>query len=151
MTEIGHNYRLTEIQAVIARWNLTRFDELLSRRQAQATRLCSALADTPGIRWHASREWEEWNCFSPVATLEVPRPREFASHLARIGVPNSVGSFGLIANDCRPQFSRQEGASCPRAGNFIDSALAIVLSEHDSEEEIDTMAARIAKEIRQWA
>jgi dTDP-4-amino-4,6-dideoxygalactose transaminase len=149
MTEIGHNYRLTEVQAVIARWNLARFDDLLRRRRAQTTRLTAALAGIPEIRWHAPREWEEWNGFSPVATLSLLRPREFTRHLAEAGVPNSAGSFGLIANDQRPLFSRQ--ASCPRAATFLDSALAIVLSEHDSEQDIDTTAARIAKEICQWA
>lgn len=151
MTEIGHNYRMTEVQAVIARWNLARFDNLLRLRRAQTARLTSALADIPELRWHPPREWEEWNGFSPVATLNLQRPREFASHLAKAGVPNSTGSFRLIANDQRPLFSAQAPASCPRAATFLDSALAIIISEHDSEQDIDTIAASIAKEIRQWA
>jgi perosamine synthetase len=151
MTEIGHNYRLTEVQAVIARWNLARFDDLLRRRKKQATQLSSALAGIQEFHWHAPREWEEWNGFSPVATMDIPRPREFARHLAEAGVPNSVGSFGLTACDRRPMFSHQQPELCPRATTFLDSVLAVVLSEHDSEKDIDTMATRIAKEIRQWA
>jgi perosamine synthetase len=151
MAEIGHNYRLTEIQAVLARWNLSRFDDLLRRRQARTAALCSALADMPRLRWHQPRGWEDWNGFSPVATLNVPRPRELASRLAYTGVPNSVGSFALIANDQRPVFAHLHPLTCPRASHFIDSTLAVVLTEHDDEHDISAMADTITKEIGRWA
>jgi len=150
LSEVGHNYRMTEIQAVIARWNLARFDDLLRLRQARTAALCSALAEVPGLGWRQPRGWEDWNGFSPLATLELPRPRELASRLAIAGVPNSVGSFALVANDQRPVFAHLDPAPCPRARHFVDGALAVVLSEHDDDGNISAMANTIAKEIARW-
>jgi len=151
MAELGHNYRMTEIQAVLARWNLARFEDLLSLRRAQATTLVSFLADTPSLGWRHPLDSEDWNCFSPLATLDVPRPRDLARRLALSGVPNSVGSFALVANDQRPVFAHLSPDPCPRAGHFVDSALAVVLSEHDDEQRISAMADTIAREIARWA
>src|SRR5262249_48056706 len=99
MAELGHNYRMTEMQAVLARWNLARFAELLTLRRAQTAGLVSGLSGIAALRWRGPQNGEDWNGFSPVATLCVPQPRELARRLAEAGVPNSTGSFGLVAND----------------------------------------------------
>jgi hypothetical protein len=62
-----------------------------------------------------------------------------------------VGSFALVANDQRPVFAHLDPAPCPHARHFVDSALAVVLSEHDDDDNISAMADTIAKEIARWA
>jgi perosamine synthetase len=101
--EVGYNYRLAEPLAVIARANLARFDDLLDRRRRQAHRLADLLADTPGISVSSIDDTTHWNGYSFLATVGLNQPRAFCEHLARLGVPNSVGTFGLIPADRRPE------------------------------------------------
>jgi len=150
MAELGHNYRMTEIQAMLARWNLARFRDLLSLRQAQTAALMSALSGIAALRWRSPRDREDWNGFSPVARLTPARPRELYRRLAEAGVPNSVGSFGLTANDQRGVFANLPPAPCRRARHFVDTTLAIVVSEHDDEQRVAAMADIVAREITGW-
>lgn len=150
MAELGHNYRMTEIQAMLARWNLARFGDLLSLRRAQTAAVMSALSGITELQWCPSRDGEDWNGFSPVARLTVARPRELSQRLAEVGVPNSVGSFALVANDQRRVFAGLSPSPCRRAQHFVDTTLAIVLSEHDDEQRIAEMADIVAREIARW-
>lgn len=150
MRRLGHNYRLSEPQAVIARWNLARFDELLSRRRHQAELLAALLTDLPAVRLHRPRSAEEWNGYAPVALLDLPEPRGFSVHLTSLGVPNSVGSFGLVSCDLRPPFACHDPAPCPRARALIDVTLAVVLSERDDDDRIHDIATAIIREAYQW-
>ncbi len=56
MSELGHNYRMTEIQAMLARWNLARFDDLLNLRRAQTAALKSALSSISELQWRPPRD-----------------------------------------------------------------------------------------------
>jgi len=150
VAELGHNYRMTEIQAVLARWNLTRFGDLLRLRRAQAAALISALSGIAALHWHPPGDREDWNGFSPVATLDLPRPRVLARRLAEAGVPNSTGSFALVANDQRSVFAHLSPAPCRRARHFVDTTLAITLGEHDDEQRIADMADIVRQEVTRW-
>jgi hypothetical protein len=109
-----------------------------------------ALPGTAALRWHSPRDWEDWNGFSPVARLNLPRARELSKRLAEAGVPNSIGSFGLTSNDQRRVFAHLQPALCRRSRDFVDTTLAIILSEHDDEQRIAEMAGIAAKEITRW-
>jgi dTDP-4-amino-4,6-dideoxygalactose transaminase len=156
LSQIGHNYRLSEPQAVIARANLARFDYLLVRRQHQATLLTETLAKLlPDQAAHAvafpqQREHETWNGYAALIRLNVPRPRQLCARLAERSVPNSVGTFGLVSADQRPAIAGPDARPCPTARAYIDATLAVILTEHDDEDRIRTMAATIAREITRW-
>lgn len=150
MAELGHNYRMTEIQAMLARWNLARFEDLLNLRRTQTAALISTLPGIEALQWRSPGDRQDWNGFSPVAKLTVPRPRELSCRLAEAGVPNSVGSFGLTANDQRRVFAHLQPSRCQRAAHFIDTTLAIILSEHDDEQRVNEIADTAAREITQW-
>lgn len=150
MAELGHNYRMTEIQALLARWNLARFRDLLTLRRAQTAALMSALSGIETLQWRSPRDREDWNGFSPVARLTLARPRELSRRLAEAGVPNSVGSFGLTANDQRGVFAHLPPAPCRRARHFVDTTLAIIVSEHDDEQRVAAMAGIVAREVTRW-
>ncbi len=50
MTELGYNYRLTDIQAALGLSQLARLDGWIARRQAIAERYDRAFAQLPGVR-----------------------------------------------------------------------------------------------------
>ena len=148
--ELGHNYTLAEPLAAIARFNLGRHDDLLGHRIHQATLLAELLGATPRIRPTESVRFEDPNHQYPLFRLEVPRPREFSARLAALGVLNCVGSLLTVAADKIPLFGRYADGGCLRARNYIDSSLAVILTERDSDDRIRQIASVIDKEARTW-
>jgi len=49
-TEIGYNYRLSNILAALGRGQLTRLDDMIARRRAIRRMYAEGLADVPGVR-----------------------------------------------------------------------------------------------------
>jgi perosamine synthetase len=150
LARLGHNYRLAEPLAVIARSNLARFDDLARQRHAQATRMLAEVAGTPGLTEVAPGPGEAWNHYSPLWRISLPDPRGFCRRLANCGVPNSVGTFGLVSCDQRPMFTAHNPAPCPAAAHVVDTTLAVVLTAHDDNARISALAQTITREARRW-
>jgi dTDP-4-amino-4,6-dideoxygalactose transaminase len=148
MAHIGYNYRLAEPLAIIAEVNRRRFGQLLARRRDQALLLAAQLKDVPGLIPVRPHPGDEPNGYSAVFRIDLPNPRRFCEHLATVGVPNSVGSFRLVAAHQRPVFAPAD--PCPNAAALIDRTLAIVLSERDSDERLSQIADIVTKEARAW-
>lgn len=148
--ELATNARLAEPLAAIALANLRRLPALIERRRAQAQRLVRFLDGAPGLRALEPALDENWNHYSPLLHLALPRPREFAEHLAEQGVPSSSGSFRLVPCDTRLPFTNRRHPPCQGAARILDHTLAVVLTERDDEAVIDRYAATIAKEAATW-
>ncbi|GIJ29989.1 hypothetical protein Vqi01_51510 [Micromonospora qiuiae] len=148
--EVGYNYRLAEPLALIARANLARFHTLAARRRHQASLLAHLLTGTPGIDVTDVPARKDWNGYSFLATVRMDEPHAFCEHLARHGVPNSVGTFGLIPADQRPALAPFTTAPCPNAAAVIDRTLAVVLTDHDDEQRLTDYAQTISEEARRW-
>lgn len=56
-TDIGYNYRMTNIQAAIGLAQLERIEEMVERRRSHAMRYNHLLADVPGIQHPVERPW----------------------------------------------------------------------------------------------
>jgi perosamine synthetase len=149
LTRLGCNYRLAEPLAAIARANLARFDHLLAWRRHQTQLLAASLAAAPGIVVLPSEPG--WNGYAPLARISLPHPRSFCERLAALGVANSVGTYHLTPCDQRPMFASFASAPCPVAANFIESLLAVVVTEHDDDERIRRYADIITQEAVAWA
>ncbi|ROO51621.1 dTDP-4-amino-4,6-dideoxygalactose transaminase [Micromonospora sp. Llam0] len=149
-TRPGHNYRLAEPLAAVARANLARFDALLARRRRQAGLLRELLSGTPGIEVVDVSAEQQWNGYSLLASVTLPAPRAFCEHLARQGVPNSVGTFRLVPADRQPVFAGLPTTPCRNAAAVVDRTLAVVLNDHDHDGRLDRYAKTIIREARRW-
>jgi perosamine synthetase len=145
---LGHNYRLAEPLAAIARANLTRFGQLLDLRRQQTALLSELIAQAPGIDVLPGKPG--WNGYAPLARLRLPRPRQFCQHLAALGVPNSTGTYHLQACDQRPMFASLLHPPCRNAAGFIESLLAVVVTDHDDDQQIRRYADIIITEATAW-
>jgi dTDP-4-amino-4,6-dideoxygalactose transaminase len=150
MSRVGFTYRLAEPLAALARVNLARFDRLLARRRRQADLLMAAIAAVPGVHPLPAPAEETWNGYAGLAHVTLPRPRQLCEHLSACGVPNSVGTFHLVASDQRPPFAGPGSAPCPTAANIIDTTLAVILTDHDSDDQITRYADIITREAARW-
>lgn len=66
MTELGYNYRMSDIVCALGRSQLGRLPQNLARRRAVAARYAQALAGLDGIRLPAVQPWAEsaWHLYS---------------------------------------------------------------------------------------
>lgn len=72
-TEIGYNYRLSNILAALGRAQLTRLDGMIARRRAIRRRYVERLADLPGVRFlghHSDRGDASDNCWLTTVVLD---------------------------------------------------------------------------------
>ncbi|MGE9782796.1 DegT/DnrJ/EryC1/StrS family aminotransferase [Janibacter sp. G368] len=76
-TEIGYNYRLSNVLAALGRGQLQRLDWMISRRREIRERYAAAFADLP-LRFlgrdDASRDDSDDNCWLTTVVLEDPTP-----------------------------------------------------------------------------
>ncbi|MFF2226981.1 DegT/DnrJ/EryC1/StrS family aminotransferase [Streptomyces globisporus] len=149
-SRLGHNYRMPEPVAIIARGNLARFGELLALRRRQTRHLLDQLTDTPGLTVMPPDARHAWNGYAPLLRLDLDRPREFCARLAERGVPNSVGTYGLTTADLLPALKDLALSACPAARTDLDTTLAVVVHEADTDARLDMMARIITEEARQW-
>jgi dTDP-4-amino-4,6-dideoxygalactose transaminase len=138
-SRLAYNFRLAEPLAALA------------RRHAQTQRLYELVGDTPGLARIEPGPAERPNDYSPVWRIDHPRPRGFAEHLARRGVLNSVGTFGLRAAPTHPACQTLNPAPCPNAAGAVDRLLAVVVHAGTTPAALERMAATIRKEAVQWA
>ncbi|GAA3875323.1 DegT/DnrJ/EryC1/StrS family aminotransferase [Streptomyces sedi] len=147
---IAFNGRLAEPLAALAQTNLRRFPALLERRRAQTAYLLRALEGADGLTPLQPATDETWNHYAPLLHIRLPRPRAFAERLAERGVPNSTGSFRLVACDTRPMFTSGDQTPCRGAAHILDHTLALILTERDDEAVLDHYAAVITREAAAW-
>lgn len=72
-TDIGYNYRLSNLLAALGRAQLSRLDELIARRRAIREHYAAGLADLPGVRVlgrESARGDEEDNCWLTAIVLD---------------------------------------------------------------------------------
>ena len=72
-TEIGYNYRLSNVLAALGRAQLTRLDSMLARRRAIRQMYVDGLADVPGVRFLGRDEGrgdDEDNCWLTCIELD---------------------------------------------------------------------------------
>src|SRR5690606_9153250 len=72
-TDIGYNYRLSNLLAALGRAQLSRLDELIARRRAIREQYAAGLADLPGVRVlgrESTRGDDEGNCWLTAIVLD---------------------------------------------------------------------------------
>lgn len=93
-TEVGFNYRLSNVLAALGRAQLSRLDEMIARRRAIRARYAAGLAGLPGLRFldrddapghTAQRTDDQDNCWLTVVVLDADphtRPTDVIAALA---------------------------------------------------------------------
>lgn len=155
---LGQNYRLTELQALLARHQVLRLSELLARRRQQAEYLREQLAGFPHLVPYTYAPREDSNHFSPVWLIDPSYTHAGLPRiLAQKGVVNSVGSFGLQPAQCWPVFqaslsreaSTAQSDDTPHAAAFLTRALALTLLPHYAQSDLDAIVTTIIDTFRE--
>jgi dTDP-4-amino-4,6-dideoxygalactose transaminase len=125
---VGHNFRLSDLQAAVLVAQLSRLDELADRRQANADRLDSALAEIDGIAVRPTDQRISRSAFylylfryDPAAFGGLPRD-EFARALQAEGIPAFAGGGSLVYRSPLFNVKAENTAALRLAGRPIDYA-----------------------------
>jgi len=89
---VGHNSRLTDIQAALANPQLDRLERITERRRANAAELTAGLHSLPGIRVPApdARRHHVYHLYTIVVGDEAGRRDDLGAALARAGIETGV-------------------------------------------------------------
>ena len=165
---LGFNYRMTELQAAVARAQLTKLPDVVAARRRTAQRFADALRDLPGIAVPDHLERHAVWLFPIV--LDVAEAggdnAAYAAKLAAEGVPASAGylsqpvylypvlaerrlyggsGFPFTSPPARREF-RYEPGLCPNAERLIGSRwLVIEWNERYSDADVAELAAAFTR------
>jgi dTDP-4-amino-4,6-dideoxygalactose transaminase len=146
-TEIGYNYKLSDIAAAILRVQLGRIGELLERRRAVAARYAELLADeelltvphVPGDRTHA---WQSY-----LVTLDPSVNRAgLAADLRTRGIGCGHGTWA-----CHLQPVYETKALCPVSADLFHRNLAIPMHAELSMDQVERVTAVLRTALRTHA
>ncbi len=138
-TEIGYNYKLSDIAAAILRVQLSRIDDLLTRRSAIAARYSELLADVdlltlphvPGDRTHA------WQTFMVTLDPRVDRSA-VATELRAQGIGCGHGTWA-----CHLQPVYEAKQQCPVSADLFARNLAIPMHAELTMSQVERVAAAL--------
>lgn len=88
---VGHNYRMTDLQAAVGLPQIARIDQVADRQRRNAELLTAGLDGVPGLRLPVAAEGRGhvWHQYTVLLEDGVDRA-EVAAHLARAGVATGV-------------------------------------------------------------
>ncbi|MDI6729865.1 MAG: DegT/DnrJ/EryC1/StrS family aminotransferase, partial [Thermodesulfovibrionales bacterium] len=149
-TELGHNFRLTNIQAAIGLAQLERIDEFVEKKRWMGKAYTERLKDVPGLTLPVEESWAKnvyWMYGVVLDENAGINTTEFARRLREHGVdtrPFFLGmheqpvfqKMGLFKDEHYPVAER-----IARQGLYLPSGLTL------TEEEIDTVAKAVREAI----
>ncbi len=143
-TEIGHNYKLSDIAAAILLVQLGRIEELLDRRRAVAAGYAELLADedlvalpqVPPDRTHA------WQTYMVTLDPAVDRAA-VATDLRAQGIGAGHGTW---ASHRQPVYGSTR--SCPVSADLFDRNLAIPMHAELTTDQVERVAAAVRTALR---
>ena len=148
-THLGYNYRLDEMSAALGTIQMTRLDELLSKRDRVAGWYAERLAEVPGVEPPVIEEFTtRTSWFVYVVHFDARIDRDtLAKQLGRRGIP--VRPYFLpihLQPYMRARFGFAEG-DFPNTEDLGRRGLALPFSAVMREEEVETVCATLRDEL----
>ncbi len=131
--ETGYNFRLTDIQAAVARVQLRKLPALIERRRAQAARYQDAFRDVPGLSPVTDPPYGESNYQSFWVLLDDDFPLSRDELMARCAERAISTRRGIMAAHLEPACAAYADRPLPVTERLTADSLILPLS-HDLEE-----------------
>ena len=147
-TEIGWNYRITQMQALLGIYNLKDLETKINLRKSQTMYIYEKLKNVNGLKLYDYYSNEHSNYFSPVFLCD--NGLKVAKELNKKGVINSTGTFGLIpANErkvmrdyCKSLVSYDKMITS-NSHKLFKKIVALSLMENTDKSKMDEISAKI--------
>ena len=145
MTQLGYNYRLTDIQAVLGLSQLKRLDAFLARRRALAARYDALLADLPlQLPTRQAGTESAWHLYVVRLQLErIGKPYEAVFEALRAaGVGVNMHYIPVHLQPYYRQFGYQAG-DFPEAERYYREAITLPMYAGLTDEQQDKVVAAL--------
>ncbi|MFB8146058.1 DegT/DnrJ/EryC1/StrS family aminotransferase [Microbacterium sp. NPDC056003] len=133
-TEIGFNYRMTDLQAAVGLVQLSRLDEVVHRRRALASAYADAISKIDGLRAVADPAYGTANFQSFWVEVEPSYPLEREQLLAALGAADISARRGIMAAHREPAYAHTE-AALPATERLTDNTLILPVFHQMTEDE----------------
>ena len=143
-TEIGFNYRMTDLQAAVGIVQLGRLDQVVARRRALAQRYREALADLAGLRLVADPPHGTTNFQSLWLEVGEDFPQSREGLLAHLAHADISARRGIMAAHRQPAYAGMDHGPLPGTERLTDHTLILPLFHQMADEE----QARVVEAIR---
>lgn len=143
-TEVGFNYRMTDLQAAVGLVQLHRLDDIVARRRQLASRYQEAFDGIRGLRCvedpaHGTSSFQSfWIELGPA----FPLSRE--ELLARLAAEDISGRRGIMAAHRQPAYAGDERLPLPVTERLTDNTLILPLF-HQLEEADQDRVVRVVR------
>ena len=142
-TEVGFNYRMTDVQAAIGLVQLGKLDRLVARRRSLAQRYQALLAGIPGLRTIADPEYGMTNYQSFWVLLPGDFPVSRDELLLRLAEAGVSARRGIMAAHLEPAYANHSTAGLPVTERLTASSIILPLFHELTEEEQNTVVSVI--------
>jgi dTDP-4-amino-4,6-dideoxygalactose transaminase len=151
-TELGFNYRMTDLQAAVGRVQLGRLSAIIERRRTQAERYHELLADVPGLGLPVEPAWARSNWQSYCVLLPGGCPqREVMQAMLDAGVSTRRG---IMCAHREPAYAREPWLSGPsglgRSEEAQDRGLILPLFHELTADEQEAVAGALRQACAAW-
>lgn len=110
-TEIGFNYRMTDLQAAVGLVQLRKLPEVVARRREIAHTYTKHIAEIEGLRAVADPPWGTGNFQSFWVEVSDPYPLSRDGLLAHLAAHEISARRGIMASHRQPAYSGRDAAS----------------------------------------
>ena len=145
-TEVGYNYRMTDLQAAVGLVQLRRLPLIVRRRRELAARYRSAIRSIPGLRAVADPDYGTGNVQSFWIEVLEDYPTDRDGLLAALAAADISARRGIMATHRQPPY-RDLAPDCglPVTDHLTDNTLILplfhVLSMDEQDRVIDVLRA----------
>jgi dTDP-4-amino-4,6-dideoxygalactose transaminase len=136
-TEVGFNYRMTDLQAAVGLVQLGRLDEMVRRRREIAAGYAKHIAEIPGLRAVCDPRWGTSNFQSYWVEVEPSFPLDREGLLAHLARTDISARRGIMAAHRQPAYrdSDERPSRLPVTERLTDNTVILPVFHQMSESE----------------
>ena len=142
-TEVGFNYRMTDLQAALGLVQLGRLDEVVQRRRLLAERYREAFSEVPGLRLVGDPEHGTTNYQSTWLEVSRPYPLDRDGLLARLAEHEVSARRGIMAAHRQPAYATADFGPLPVTERLTDDTLILPLYHQMTDAEQDRVITAV--------
>ncbi|MES2353789.1 MAG: UDP-4-amino-4,6-dideoxy-N-acetyl-beta-L-altrosamine transaminase [Pseudomonadota bacterium] len=149
-TELGYNYRITDIQAALGASQMQRLEEFVTRREYLACRYDVALADLPLIRpWQDARTRSSWHLYVVRLRTDSIRPshREVFESLRAAGIGVNLHYIPVHTQPYYQALGFKSGMF-PEAERYYREAISLPMYASLSDQDQDHVIAALHRILK---
>jgi perosamine synthetase len=147
-TEVGFNYRMTDIQAAVGLVQLGRLDEIVDRRRALAAAYRAALADVPGLLMADDPPYGTANFQSFWILLPDDFPIARNDLLTSMAAAGISARRGIMASHLEPAYAHSQTTDLSVTERLTTRSIILPLYHQMTDEEHASVVDVVRKEAR---